>query len=206
MNNNKKLRFIALILFVFIIILVGVLVYTTTVYDQIKDQPASNTSAATNSGSAASTSPASSGQTGSESTGQAKETMDLKLYNYDADDYDNPKEIVNVTVDKKLYQEDITAAVNKVLKTTGLSIKKAELKDGLVTVDLSRETAAKFNIGSAGGITYTNILAMTILNLPDISKLKVTVEGVPDMESDHFSFNGIFVKSADGNKYELSTN
>ncbi len=206
MNNNKKLRFIALILFVFIIILVGVLVYTTTVYDQIKDQPASNTSAATNSGSAASTSPASSGQTGSESTGQAKETMDLKLYNYDADDYDNPKEIVNVTVDKKLYQEDITAAVNKVLETTGLSIKKAELKDGLVTVDLSRETAAKFNIGSAGGITYTNILAMTILNLPDISKLKVTVEGVPDMESDHFSFNGIFVKSADGNKYELSTN
>ncbi len=206
MNNNKKLRFIALILFIFIIILVGVLVYTTTVYDQIKDQPASNTSAATNSGSAVSTSPASSGQTGSESTGQAKETMDLKLYNYDADDYDNPKEIVNVTVDKKLYQEDITAAVNKVFETTGLSIKKAELNDGLVTVDLSRETAAKFNIGSAGGITYTNILAMTILNLPDISKLKVTVEGVPDMESDHFSFNGIFVKSADGNKYELSTN
>ena len=206
MNNNQKLKFITLILFVFIIILAGVLVYTTKVYDQNKNQPAVNTSAATTSGDAAATSTASSVQNGPDSTGEVGNTIDLKLYNYDADDYDNPKEIVNVTVDKKLYKENIAAAINKVLETTGLSIKNAELKDGLVTVDLSREVAAKFNTGSAGGITYTNILVMTILNMPDISKLKVTVEGVSNTEGDHFSFNGIFVKSADGNKYKLTTN
>ncbi len=206
-NNTQKLKFLTLILFVFIIILVGVLLYTTKVYNQDKDQPAVNTSAEVTSGDAASTSTASSSeQTGTDSAGQIGQTIDLKLYNYDADDYDNPKEIVNVTVDKKLYQDDITAAINKVLETTGLSLKNAELKDGLATVDLSREVAARFNAGSAGGITYTNILVMTILNMPDISKLKVTVEGVTNTESDHFSFNGIFVKSADGNKYELAAN
>lgn len=205
MTNNQKLKAIIAVLFAFMVILVGILVYTTKVYDTDKEKTASNTSVSTGSADEKPSSAASaSAQAGDTSTGQSKETIDLKLYNYDAEDYENPKEIVNVSVEKQLYQKDITAAVNKVLETTGLSINKAELKDDLITVDLTKDIAAKFNKGSAGGITYTNILAMTILNLPGVNKLKVTIEGVPDMESDHFSFNGTFIKTANGNKYELS--
>ncbi len=201
MTKNQKLKVLAVILFALIVVLIGMLIYATKIYNQNGTNPASDTTvSATDTASEASPS----GVQASESSPvNTEETMELKLYNYDADDYDNPKEIINIKVDKKLYEQDITAAINEVLKSTELSINKAVVNGDLMTVDLTKEVGAKFNIGSAGGITYTNILVTTLLNFPDISKLQITVDGVPNIEGDHFSFNGTFTKSAEGKKYEF---
>lgn len=201
MTKNQKLKVLAVILFALIVVLIGMLIYATKIYNQNGTNPASDTTvSATDTASEASPS----GVQASESSPvNTEETMELKLYNYDADDYDKPKEIINIKVDKKLYEQDITAAINEVLKSTELSINKAVVNGDLMTVDLTKEVGAKFNIGSAGGITYTNILVTTLLNFPDISKLQITVDGVPNIEGDHFSFNGTFTKSAEGKKYEF---
>jgi len=196
MTNNQKLKVLVAILFVLIIVLVGLLIYATTVYKP--EAPASDTASVTSAVSSASE------QSPGGNTGAAEENVELELYNYSAEDYNSPKEIVKVSVSRKLYEEDLTAAINKVLETTGLSIAKAVLDGDFITVDLTKEVAARFNAGSAGGITNTNILAMTVLNLPQVEKLEITVEGEHNIEGDHFSFNGIFTKSADGRKYQFA--
>ncbi len=197
MTNNRRLKVLVAVLFVLMAVMVGMLIYAVNVYKN-NDTPASgsDTSAADTSASA---SP--SGAAGSD---QQKETIDLKLYIYDAEDYDNPKEISTQTIDKKLYEENLTEALSQLLAVTDLRINKAVINGSLITVDLPKDMALKFNSGSASGITYTNILAMTTLNLPGIEKLKITVEGEENIESDHFSFNGTFVKSEDGKKYTLT--
>lgn len=199
MTNNQKLKGLAVVFFVIIVVLVALLVYATKIYtgnESASDVTAPVTDTASESSPSA--------EQASESS-PAVETMELKLFNYDADDYDNPKEIVTIKVDKKLYEQDITAAINEVLKSTGLSINKAAADGDLMTVDLTKEIAAKFNMGSAGGITYTNTLVSTLINLPNINILQITVDGVSNIEGDHFSFNGTFTKSAEGKKYEFTS-
>ena len=73
-----------------------------------------------------------------------------------------------------------------------------------ITIDLPNETVKKFNSGSAGGITHTNILAMTVLNLPGVEQMQVTMDGQAGIESDHFSFNGTFIKPEEGKKYTFN--
>ncbi len=211
MTNKQKLKVLVAVLFVFIIILVGLLIYVLKVYNQNNDNPALNTpgttSPSTTTGVAAPSTAQNSGLIEADKDGDTKneETISLKFYNYDPDNYDNPKEIVNVVVSKKLYEEDKVSAINKLLEASGLKISKAEVNEGMLTVDLPKEIAALFNMGSAGGITNTNILAMTLLNLPDINLLQVTVDGQPNVEADHFNFNGTFSKAVDGNKYKFAS-
>ncbi|HEY5583355.1 MAG TPA: GerMN domain-containing protein [Ruminiclostridium sp.] len=205
MTNNRKMKVLASVMLCFIIVLVTMLIYAKSIYDK-NENPADSTIIPENSSasqSVESTATDTSTQSASSSS-EVTETIDLKLYYFDADDYDNVKEIRTVTIDKKLYQDDITAAINKVLSSTGLNINKAVIKGNSVTIDLPREVALKFNMGSSGGVTYTNILAMTILNLPNIEKMEVTVDGVAGILADHFSFNGTFTKSEDGKKYTFT--
>jgi hypothetical protein len=202
MKKDKKLIVIVGVLFVFIIVLVALLIYATSPY--IKNA-AGDTSISTNSNlnqtadSTLEDSLQSAGETSS-----VEEKVDLQLYFYDADDYDKPKEVIIVAVDKKLYQDNITEAINKMFELTALKINKAVVTGNLITVDLPREVALKFNRGSAGGITYTNILAMTLLNLPGIEEMEVTVDGIKGVVADHFSFNGKFVKDENGSKYKFN--
>lgn len=203
MNNSKKLKAIVAILFCFIVILVIMLVYAV---GQSKE-PSESSSTPTNSSTTASQttmSPTSASQTIVSPTTQSNETMELKLYYYDADDYDKPKEIRNITVDKKLYDNDLTSAINNVLSTTDIKINKAVLDGKNITIDLPKEVVKKFNSGSAGGITHTNILAMTVLNLPGVEQMQVTMDGETGIESDHFSFNGTFIKPEEGKKYTFN--
>lgn len=211
MTNKQKLKALIAVLFVFIIILIGLLIYTTMFYSKNIDNPASDTpsttSPSTSTGVASPSTAQSSDvvESGNSSATPEEETIVLKFYNYDADNYDSPKEIVNVTVGKKLYEEDKVSAINKLLEASGLKINKAEINEGMLTVDLPKDIAAQFNMGSAGGITYTNILVMTLLNLPDINMLQVTVDGDPNVGGDHFNFNGRFTKAADGSKYKFAS-
>ncbi|QNU67750.1 GerMN domain-containing protein [Ruminiclostridium herbifermentans] len=194
MNKDKKLIVIVGVLFVFIIILVALLIYATNLYNK-DDTTAVNTTISTNSNlNQTSDSTLVESQQSASETSSVDEKVDLQLYFYDADDYKKPKEIIIVSVDKKLYQDNITEAINKVFELTPLKINKAEVDGNLITVDLPKEVALMFNSGSAGGITYTNTLAMTLLNLPGIEELEVTVDGVKGVEADHFDFNGKFVK------------
>jgi|GEM_PF-2059675 len=205
MTNAKKLKVLVAVLFCFIIVLVALLIYAKTTLNKNGDV-ATDTTISTNS-SSGQTKPSTTevSQQSASGSSEVQETIDLKLYFFDADDYDNANEIRTVTVDKKLYQDDITAAINKVLASTNLSIKKAVINgNSIITVDLPKEVAFKFNIGSAGGITNTNILAMTILNLPNIEKMEVTVDGVVGVVSDHFNFNGTFNRAENGEKYTFT--
>ncbi len=202
MSKDKKLAIIVGALFVFVIILVAFLVYAININKN--GNTAVDTSDSTNySINQTVDSTVGASEQSTNKPGEVQDTMDLKLYYYDADDYENPKEVSTVVVDKKLYSEDITSAINKVLASTTLKINKAVVNGKLITVDLPKEVALKFNSGSAGGITNTNILAMTILNLPDIEELEVTVDGVTGVEADHFSFNGKFMKEESGKKYKF---
>ncbi len=203
MTNKQKLKALAVILFALIVILVGLLIYSTKIYNRGDDKPASDTTVpATDTASEASPSAV---QASESSPVQKEETTELKLYYYDAEDYENPKEIVNIKVDKKLYEQDIAAAINKVLEKSELRINKATVNGDFITVDLPKEVAAKFNMGSAGGITNTNTLVMTVLNLPGINKLQITVDGIPNIEGDHFNFNGTHTKSPDGKKFVFTS-
>jgi len=198
MTNKGKLKALVGVFFGFIIILVALLIYAKTVYVK-NENPTSTTVSVSSNGPSNSTADVSQqSATAATDSNAGKETIDLKLYYYDADNYDSPKEIRTVTVDKKLFQDDIAAAINKVLSSTSLKLNKAVVNGNEITVDLPKEVGLKFNAGSASGITYTNILTNTILNLPGIEKMKVTVDGQGNYFGDHFSFNGIFSKTKDG--------
>ena len=192
MNNSKILKAILAVLFCFIVILVILLVYAI---GQSKE-PAVSSSTSSDSTNAS--------QTTVSQTTPANETIELKFYYYDADDYDKPKEIRNITIDKKLYNNDLTSAINNVLSSTDIKINKAVLDGKNITIDLPKETVKKFNSGSAGGITHTNILAMTVLNLPGVEQMQVTMDGEAGIESDHFSFNGTFIRPEEGKKYTFN--
>ncbi len=192
MNNSKILKAILAVLFCFIVILVILLVYAI---GQSKE-PAVSSSTSSDSTNAS--------QTTVSQTTPANETIELKFYYYDADDYDKPKEIRNITIDKKLYDNDLTSAINNVLSSTDIKINKAVLDGKNITIDLPKETVKKFNSGSAGGITHTNILAMTVLNLPGVEQMQVTMDGEAGIESDHFSFNGTFIRPEEGKKYTFN--
>ncbi|HEX2927617.1 MAG TPA: GerMN domain-containing protein [Ruminiclostridium sp.] len=200
MNAAKKLKILMAVFFCFIVILVIMLVYAVSHKAGVNSAASGTTSvAAATVSQASNTSPAKSSQTAQVTN--KKETMELKLYYYDADDYDKPKEIKNIAIDKKLYEDDKTSALNTLLSTTVIKINKAVLNGKDMTIDLPKETVKRFNSGSAAGITYTNILAMTVLNLPGVEQMNVTMDGQTGIESDHFSFNGTFKKSEDGKKY-----
>ncbi|ACL76789.1 GerMN domain-containing protein [Ruminiclostridium cellulolyticum] len=203
MNNSKKLKTIVAVLFCFIVILVALLVYAVG----RSKEPSESSSTPSNSSMTASQTTESqktASQTTAAKTTSVNETLELKLYYYDADDYEKPKEIRNITLDKKLYETDMTSAINNVLSSTDIKINKAVLDGKKITIDLPKETVKKFNSGSAGGITHTNILAMTVLNLPGVEQMQVTVDGEAGIESDHFSFNGTFIKPEEGKKYTFS--
>ena len=202
MTNNNKLKVLIVVLFFFIIILVALLIYAKTVYT--KENPADNNISTNSSVGQTDSSTTAASQQSVIASSEAEETIDLKLYFFDAEDYDNAKEVRTVAVDKKLYQENITAAINQVLSSTNIKINKAVINGNSIAVDLPKEVALKFNNGSASGITYTNILAMTVLNLPNIEKLEVTVDGVANVVADHFSFNGTFSRAEDGKKYTFT--
>ncbi len=203
MNNAKKLKAIVAILFCFIIILVILLVYAI---GQSKETSVSPSTASDSSTTASQTiiSPTTATQTTVSQTTPVNETMQLKLYYYDADDYDKPKEIRDITIDKKMFDNDLTSAINSVFSATDIKINKAVLEGKSITIDLPKETVKKFNSGSAGGITHTNILAMTVLNLPGVEQMQVTMDGEVGIESDHFSFNGTFIKPEEGKKYTFN--
>jgi hypothetical protein len=199
MNSTKKLKIITAVFFCFIIVLVLLLIYVVNKSGEASNASDTGSAAKTTVSQTSGTSQANPSQTANQTS--KKETIGLKLYFYDADDYDKPKEIRNIEVDKKLYQDDITSAINTVLSSTGIKISKAVFNGKNMTIDLTKDTVKKFNAGSAAGITYTNILAMTVLNIPGVEQMQVTVEGQTGIESDHFSFNGTFNKSEDGTKF-----
>jgi hypothetical protein len=203
MNKDKKLKIIVGVLFIFIIILVALLIYAATVYNKNGNTAVDTSISASSNVNQTADSTVGDSQQETSKPSEVQETIDLKLYNYDADDYENPKEVSTVAIDKKLYSEDITSAINKLLASTPLKLNKAVVNGKLITVDLPKDVALKFNSGSAGGITNTNILAMTILNLPDIEEMEVIVDGITGIEADHFSFNGKFIKDEGGKKYKF---
>lgn len=199
MTNKKKLQVLVVILFCLILVLVGMLIYAQNLHSS-NDREATAVSPET---SAVATDTAATGTSVADTsvTPVVKEKIELKLYIYDAEAYDKPKELRSISIEKELYQKDISAAINQLLDETGIKINKAVVKDSLISIDLPKETVLAFNKGSAGGITNTNILAMTILNLPSVEKLEITVDGMAGVVADHFNFNGTFNKSEDGSKY-----
>ncbi len=125
---------------------------------------------------------------------EKEEKININLYLYGADDYENPYEIKAISVSKKLYENNMTEALNLVFEETEISFKSVELdkETNCLTVDLTQEVVKKFNSGSSNGITLTNELINTILNLPDIKSAVITVDGEKDSYADHYSFEGVF--------------
>lgn len=123
--------------------------------------------------------------------------MTLDLYLFDANDYENPKEIRHISVEKSVFDTDLTKAINTVLEPAGLQISKALLEKAskAITIDISSDTAKSFNAGSAAGRTFTNILAGTVLHIPGVELMTVTVDGKPSVYEDHYSFSGVFKRS-----------
>lgn len=202
MTNNQKLKVLLGVFFVLIVVLIGMLIYAINIYNDKTDNSISSSASTAAVQSNVSSSTPSSAVTSTSST--TEESLELKLYLFDAMDYESPKEIRSITASKKLFEENPTAVINQLFETTGLNINKAVINGNQITVDLPKDIAAKFNMGSAGGITLTNTLAMTLVNLPGIEKLDVTVDGVTGVIGDHFSFNGVFAKGQEGKKYTFT--
>jgi len=127
---------------------------------------------------------------------EAEEKIDLTLFLYGPDDYENPIEKKVITVNKELYENNMAKALNEVFKEIEIRVNSVALdnKTKCITVDISEEVAMKFNVGSCAGILLTNELIDTLLNLPDIQSAIITVDGQKDYYADHFSFEGVFTK------------
>lgn len=125
--------------------------------------------------------------------------LDITLYLYGPDDYENPEEERVIYVSKELYFNNMADALNYVFDETKIRINSAEvdIKTKCITVDLPQEVAGKFNAGSCEGAILTNELTDTLLNLPDIESAIITVDGVKDTYADHYSFEGVFKKNKD---------
>ncbi|QHQ60755.1 hypothetical protein Ana3638_08200 [Anaerocolumna sedimenticola] len=124
------------------------------------------------------------------------EKLDITLYIYGPDDYDNPIEKKIIQVSKVLYETDLPQALNLIFAETDIRFNSAKVDptSKCITVDIPQEVADKFNAGSCAGIILMNELTNTLLNLPDINSAVVTVDGIKDTYADHYSFEGIFTK------------
>lgn len=138
-------------------------------------------------------------------TSAANENLSLKLYIYDANNYDSPKDKKNFIFSKEDYEKRPTDTLNTMFADTGIKLNKVSISktDKKLVADLTEDTADKFDKGSSIGITLTNELIMTLLHLPDIEKVEVTVNNTRNLMGNHFNFNGVFTLSNDG-KYKLS--
>lgn len=138
-------------------------------------------------------------------TSAANENLSLTLYIYDANNYDSPKDKKTFTFSKEDYEKRPTETLNTMFADTGIKLSKVSISktDKKLVADLTEDTADNFDKGSAIGITLTNQLIMTLLHLPDVEKVQVTVNNTKNLMGNHFNFNGVFTLSNDG-KYKLS--
>ncbi|BCN29737.1 GerMN domain-containing protein [Anaeromicropila herbilytica] len=120
--------------------------------------------------------------------------LKITLYLYGPDDYDNPIELKEISISKELYKNHLTKALNKVFKKTKIKISSSKInkKTKCITVDLTQKIADQFNAGSCSGIILTNELIDTLLHLPNIKSVIITVDGKKDCYGDHYSFEGTF--------------
>ncbi|WP_105615001.1 DUF4309 domain-containing protein [Vallitalea okinawensis] len=128
----------------------------------------------------------------------------LSFYEFGADDYDNPEDIKVITISEEEYNNNLVKVLNLIFSESGISLNNLTINEDekLVIADLTEAASINFDNGSCGGITRTNVLVMTLLNLPGVEKLKVTVEGVENVYGNHFSFEGIFMLNENGG-YDL---
>lgn len=127
---------------------------------------------------------------------EEEKIIDLTLYLYGPDDYDNPSETKVISVNKSTYENNLVEALNTIFEDTEIVLTSAVVdnKSQRLTVDISEEVCLKFNAGSCGGAILTNELIDTLLNLPNIQSVVVTVDGAKDSIGDHYSFEGVFTK------------
>ncbi len=127
---------------------------------------------------------------------KTEEKIDITLYVYGPDDYENPIENKVISVSKELYENNMAKALNDVFEETEIRVSSATVdkETKCISVDITEEVALKFNAGSCAGTILTNELIDTLLNLPDIQSAIITVDGQKDYFADHFSFEGVFTK------------
>ncbi len=75
---------------------------------------------------------------------------------------------------------------------TGLIVNGVTIDGKDATVDLHGDMQYFINQGSAGAHIRTQTLIRTFLNLPDTDRVRFTIDGVEDVEMDHYSFIGWF--------------
>lgn len=169
---------------VFLIIMLNIILLTGCKANEIE----SNGEAASSSDSV--------NQTNESTIIDESDKIDINLYLYGPDDYDNPIEMKVISVSKELFENNIADALNYVFEETVIRINSADIdkETHCITVDIPQEIAMKFNAGSTAGVMLTNTLIDTILNLPDIQSAVITVDGVKDSYADHYSFQGTFTK------------
>lgn len=128
----------------------------------------------------------------------ANHQIKLALYRFDLM---NLGEKVMVAVDKELYEKDITAVLQQLFKyEPKIKIRHAILdqNEKRITVDLDGTNIEyTFNAGSAAGTIYTMELIITLLNLPGVDQAIITVNGEKGCYSDHYSFDGVFIKKSE---------
>lgn len=123
----------------------------------------------------------------------------IMFYDFGADDYENPVNLKEFSISINKYKNNKAEVLNDIFSQIGITINNITSKENgkYIVVDITKDTVNNFERGSTAGIILTNEFIMTLLNLPDVEKVEVTVDGKSGSEGNHYSFNGIFVKDKD---------
>lgn len=125
--------------------------------------------------------------------------ISLTLYLFDENDYEKVKEKKVFQVSKEEYEDNRVGIMNDMFKEVGIRFNRVSFdpKTSTITADIPKDVEEKFDQGSCAGSVLTNGLVTTMLNMPDVQKAVITVDGEKDRFGNHYSFEGVFEKDGE---------
>lgn len=125
--------------------------------------------------------------------------LNVRLYKYDVGVNDKPAETELFLYDKNKFETDTLNFINEIFNEDGLSFKSVSIdkKEKCITADISQEVADLLNGGKDVAAALTSEIVVTLLNMPGIEKVAITIEGKKDCSGPNYNFKGTFVKTGE---------
>jgi hypothetical protein len=125
--------------------------------------------------------------------------LNVRLYKYDVGVNDKPAETELFLFDHKKFESDTLNFLNEIFGEDGLSFSSAtvDMKEKCITADISQEVASLLDGGEDVAAALTSEIVVTLLNMPGIEKVVLTIDGKRDCSGPNYNFKGTFIKTGE---------
>ena len=125
----------------------------------------------------------------------AVSTVSVTFYWYDELPFDYDDFNLMSSAEVELPADHLNAEFIRLIKEySGISIDGIWYEGKRLCADLAEEEARSFNMGSATGITRSNVLIATLSTMPDVEEIEILINGQRGCFADHYNFDRIFEK------------